>query len=158
MSSVSAQSRAVVDLNLFISALISRLGQPHELYLQLKRGAFTLVMCAQLREELERILLREKFTVRFGITPDERTAFFAVMDATAIMVAPSPTVPVAVRDPKDEIVLATALAGSAAYLVTGDDDLLVLDGDPAIGSLRIVTVREFLQILEQKDQPTTDAA
>ena len=55
---------------------------------------------------------------------------------------------------KAETVLATALAGIADYLVTGDQDLLVLDGDPAIGALRIVTVREFLAAVKS---PTTDS-
>jgi hypothetical protein len=32
--------------------------------------------------------------------------------------------------------------------VTGDADLLVLRGDPGIGSLVILTVREFLVLLE----------
>jgi putative PIN family toxin of toxin-antitoxin system len=31
------------------------------------------------------------------------------------------------RDPEDDIVLATAIAGRADAIVTGDDDLLVLD-------------------------------
>lgn len=52
-----------------------------------------------------------------------------------------------VRDPKDVMILASALSGRAHYIVTGDDDLLSLDGAPALGALRIVTVRDFLAIL-----------
>jgi predicted nucleic acid-binding protein len=33
------------------------------------------------------------------------------------------------------------------YLVTGDADLLEHQGDPRLGTLRIVTVHEFLQRL-----------
>jgi predicted nucleic acid-binding protein len=46
-------------------------------------------------------------------------------------------------------VLACALGANVDYIVTGDEDLLVLDGHPALGSLRIVTPRAFLTILEQ---------
>jgi hypothetical protein len=54
---------------------------------------------------------------------------------------------VRVRDPKDEQILGTALASDADYLVTGDEDLLELAGDPRLGTLTIVTVVDFLAIL-----------
>jgi predicted nucleic acid-binding protein len=40
------------------------------------------------------------------------------------------------------------LGGHADYLVTGDADLLVLAGEPALRGLCIVTVGEFLTVLE----------
>jgi len=54
---------------------------------------------------------------------------------------------VAVRDVKDEKILASAIEGAADYLVTGDADLLILNGNPALGTLKIVTVRDFLAVL-----------
>ena len=65
-------------------------------------------------------------------------------------VIPHEPPPVSSRDPKDDPLLAVALSGHADYLITGDDDLLVLDGEPALGTLRIVTVRDFLQLLAQQ--------
>lgn len=56
---------------------------------------------------------------------------------------PIEAVPVTVRDTKDIHLRAAALGGNADYLITGDDDLLVLNGDPALGRLRIVTVRTY---------------
>lgn len=47
------------------------------------------------------------------------------------------------RDPNDDHFLTAAMSGYADFLVTGDLDLLVLDGDPRVGSLRIVTPRAF---------------
>jgi predicted nucleic acid-binding protein len=58
-------------------------------------------------------------------------------------ILPMEMVPVAVRDVKDIHLLVAALGGNTDYLVTGDDDLLILNGDPALGSLRIVTVRTY---------------
>jgi predicted nucleic acid-binding protein len=57
------------------------------------------------------------------------------------------SLPIDVRDEKDERVLEAALGGRADYLVTGDNDLLVLAGDPRLGALRIVTARAFLELL-----------
>ena len=55
--------------------------------------------------------------------------------------------PINVRDKKDEIIIATAMGGNADYLVTGDKDLLILKRSPKLGNLKIMTVKEFLSIL-----------
>ena len=123
--SVPGQPRtAVVDLNLFVSGLLSSLGQPYRLICSFQEGAFTLIISRQLREELGEVMRREKFAARFSLSPIDVTEFLILVDATAIIVEPVVTVPVTVRDPKDEIVLATALGGNADFLVTGDADLL----------------------------------
>ena len=51
------------------------------------------------------------------------------------------------RDPDDDWVLATALAGKARAIVTGDDDLLVLRRHRGI---RILSPRKFLESTVKK--------
>ena len=51
-----------------------------------------------------------------------------------------------VRDPNDDFLIASALKGDADYLVTWDNDLLILDGH--VGSLRIVSPAQFLTELD----------
>jgi uncharacterized protein len=87
-----------------------------------------MVMSPRLRAELEEVLQRDKFRIRYGISDGERAAFLFLLDARAESITPRRRLPVAIRDPKDERVLAPALGGRAEYLVTGDEDLLVLDG------------------------------
>ena len=56
--------------------------------------------------------------------------------------------PLHVRDPKDELILATALGGRADFLVSGDDDLVVLRDEPKLKErLKIVTATEFLALV-----------
>ncbi|MFM7197042.1 MAG: putative toxin-antitoxin system toxin component, PIN family, partial [Chloroflexota bacterium] len=50
-----------------------------------------------------------------------------------------------IRDPNDAHVLAAALAGNVDYLVTGDADLLVLDGTLPAGAPRIFTPAWFVR-------------
>lgn len=57
---------------------------------------------------------------------------------------PATDLPVHSRDPKDDPFLACALAGGCRYPVTGDRELLALAGDPASGTLHIVTPRQFI--------------
>src|SRR3954447_7029992 len=120
MSGTRQLQSAVVDLNLFVSGLISAFGQPRRLLDQFRNNGFTLVISQQLRDELDEVLRRDKFTRRLGHMADVRDAIFSRIDHEARFVEPVSPLDIAVRDPKDGIVLATALGGRADYLVTGD--------------------------------------
>ena len=48
------------------------------------------------------------------------------------------------RDPSDNRVLEAAVAGSSDYIVSGDNDLLILR---QFGGIPIVTARQFLDLL-----------
>jgi putative PIN family toxin of toxin-antitoxin system len=138
--------KAVVDTNLFVSASILQRGTPHELLGAWERSAFTLLTSVDQRGEERRTLSRPKFA-SYGVSPVQVRSLLSRMLNQAVDVSPVEQLPVAVRDVKDRPILAAALGGGADYLVTGDDDLLVLAGDPRLGSLRIVTARAFLEIL-----------
>jgi len=50
-------------------------------------------------------------------------------------------------DPSDDIILATALAGQASYIVSGDKHLLDLG---VYRGIKVVTAIEFVKILEHE--------
>lgn len=153
MRNESALLRVVVDTNLFVSGLINTRGQPYQLLESLRRGAFTVLLSTEQRAELVRVLHRRRLLHRYHLPTDERDALLALLETIAVPIALHSSPPVAVRDMKDEIILATALDGNADYLITGDEDLLTLNGDPALGLLKIVTVREFLEVLVAAQSP-----
>jgi len=53
--------------------------------------------------------------------------------------------PVITRDPKDDYLLAYAVVGQAGYLVTGDQDLLIIEEAEGV---RMITPRGFLSIID----------
>lgn len=55
------------------------------------------------------------------------------------------------RDPKDDMFIEAALAGSAECVVTGDDDLLTLN---KFETVRFITPRQFQAALDK--QPTDE--
>lgn len=65
-----------------------------------------------------------------------------------------PRTRVKIRDPKDIVILATAIRGRADYLVTGDKDLLVLSKHKSIKPLQILTPHDFLQEFMSSAIPT----
>jgi predicted nucleic acid-binding protein len=49
------------------------------------------------------------------------------------------------RDKKDDKFLACALGGNCDYLITEDEDLLVLNGKRELGKLQIITAHDSLK-------------
>ncbi len=136
--------RATVDTNLFVSGLI-RPGLPALLLRAWLARDFRLVTSAPLREELAAVLVRPK-SQRYGFTAERISGILVALDA-AEQVTPLSGLLKCVRDPNDVMVLACALGGRVDYLISGDQDLRVLQGQPGLGNLRFVSVREFLTIL-----------
>jgi hypothetical protein len=82
--------------------------------------------------------------VRRLIGPAAAGTMYNELHKLAVVIRTLPTVD-ASRDPADNFLLATALAGKASYLATGDKrDLLVLK---VFEKTRIVTARQLLTVL-----------
>lgn len=85
------------------------------------------IVTAEIETEYREVLARPKFKVPNAIQQSWR----ALIEEVTICVEPS-THPTFLRDPKDEIIIAAALASDADYLVTGDKDLL--DEQPLVST------------------------
>lgn len=81
-------------------------------------------------DELEAIL-QDKFAFSPAAAREVRSEF----EAAAIVVEPS-SAPDICRDPDDNHVLAAGLEGKVDWIVTGDADLLVLDGECGVSIAR----------------------
>lgn len=139
--------RATIDTNLFVSALITPRGLPGLLLRAWERGEFVVVTSPALVTELEAVLARDKLRARYFLSPEAVGRLVGRLRYVAEQAAVPADLPIHSRDPNDDKFLAAALGGGADFLVTGDEDLLVLDGEPALGRLRIATAREFLELL-----------
>ena len=139
--------RVVVDTNVIVSGFINKSGHPHQLISKLRENLFELVVTRELWLEYEEVLSRPKLIRMFKVSEEEIIAVLRRIQRGAILVKPS-ALPIEVRDPKDQKVLATALGGKADYLVTGDEDLLILKDTDKLGRLKIVGVKEFLKLFE----------
>ncbi len=147
MSNARKRRKAVIDTNLFVSAIITNQGYPGELLEAWRKNDFLLLIAKEQYEELADVLTRDYFAKHYQLTPAIVAALFRRIDATARKVPLLRHLPFSLRDPKDEPILAAALGGKADYLVTGDDDLLIERNNPKLGKLQIVTTIEFLKIL-----------
>jgi putative PIN family toxin of toxin-antitoxin system len=135
--------RLVLDTNVVISAVLSPLGKPYAC-LRWALDNATLMVSRELLEELETRLARPKFD-RY-LDASKRRAVVADLALSAVQVELRGTVKVC-RDPDDDKVLEIAVVGRADCLVTGDQDLLMLD--PFQG-IPILTPAGFLAIVAQQ--------
>ena len=138
--------RVVIDTNLFISGVILPRGPLAELLDMWLKQLFILVIARKLIEELYEVLHRPKFT-RYNVTEERITTIIEFIKKNSEKAPFLQQLPLIVRDSKDEKVLACALGGKVDYLVTGDEDLLTLNGDPKLGTLKIIKVKDFLTII-----------
>ena len=112
--------RVLLDTNVLIAAFIAR-GMCSEVLEHCARN-HTLVSSKPLFRELE-----EKLAGKFGFTRQEVRDVAALLRGKTGMVEPVSLDQPVCRDPDDDVVLATALAGACDCIVTGDKDLLVLE-------------------------------
>jgi len=134
--------RAVVDTNLLLRMAAS--GQQLPLYRVWRQRQFTLVVSSPLVEEFAGVVERPK--VRRFLPSGRGRAFVALLHSLASFVDPAVDFPPC-RDPKDNVVIATAVAAAPCFLVTADRDLyddagLVARLDAL--AVEVVQVGEFL--------------
>ncbi len=112
----------MLDTNLWISHLISkRLGKVDELF---ARENLVVLFSAELRDEFIEVAQRPKFQKYFSSS--DLVALLDLFDAYGEMIQVQRIVN-ACRDDKDNFLLALAAGGRADFLLTGDNDLLVLE-------------------------------
>lgn len=133
--------RVVLDVNVLISALLSRAGSPGRLIALWLEGAFELVVSEELLAELGRALAYPK--LREHISREDAADFIALLRSTASMLADAELPDRISRDPGDDYLLALAKA-SASILVSSDRDLLVLAPE-----LPIQAPAAFLELLQR---------
>jgi len=126
-----------------VSALLFAHSKPGRAFRHALQGG-RLLLSASTIEELAEVLQRPKF--EHYVTVAEREEFLAALVERAILVETTEEVR-ACRDAKDDKFLEVAVSGGASFIITGDDDLLVLH---PFRNIAIVTPTEFLHAIEEE--------
>ena len=117
--------RIVLDTNILISGLIGS-GAPGELLRMWRDNVFELVTSDFQIEELNRVVGYPHVIKR--VSPEESLVLLKRIVRRGIVVADLPTIDLS-PDPHDNPILATAIAGNADMLVSGDKQhILALRG------------------------------
>jgi putative PIN family toxin of toxin-antitoxin system len=134
--------RAVLDANVLVSALISRVGTPARLVELWLEGEVELVVCETLLDEVQRTLNQPK--IRSRVASEDATRFVRLLRELGEVVAnPDGRPPLHSDDPGDDYLLALA-ARERTPLVSGDAHVLALSDNLPISSPRL-----FLEQLDR---------
>lgn len=124
--------RCVFDTNVIVSAFLFEHSEPgRALDEVLNRGQ--ILLSEQAAAELTEVLRREKFD-RY-VSRKRREELLKALIQEAVLVEATERIE-ACRDPKDDIYLELAISGQADFIVSGDEDLLVLTPFRGIEVLR----------------------
>jgi len=131
--------RVVLDTNVLISSLLLKNSPPFRVVELIFARSILLRSESTLSEsEFEEVLGRKKFNKY--LTLEERQVFLSKFLARSELVEIRQEIDVC-RDPKDNKFLELAVNGNASFIITGDDDLLVLN---PFRDIQIVTPQDFL--------------
>lgn len=131
--------RVCLDTNVLVAALATR-GLCADV-LRSVLAEHELVIGEVILVELRRVL-----GTKFKVPADRIAAIETIFAPFPLLPKPAAPSVLSVRDRNDRWILATALAGEADVLVTGDDDLLAVRGNAPI---QILTPRAFWELLRQ---------
>ena len=138
--------RVVLDSNILVRALIIPHGSVGPVILHLRQGHYTLLYAWSLLEELVDVLNRPRIRVKYNLSEqDIHTVVSLILLRGEAVTIIEPIR--ACRDPKDDKFLEVAVSGEAEVIVSGDEDLLVLN--PFRGIL-ILPPADFLKMLASR--------
>ena len=130
--------RVVLDTNVILSGLLWE-GIPKRCVDAYRfSNIYQLILSPEIIHEL-----RTKLTQKFKMPDKLARQWEKEITPYAYLVVPKNETTIC-RDPKDNMILDTAISANAQYIVTGDEDLLTLKEYKGI---LIVTPRQFLSVL-----------
>jgi uncharacterized protein len=149
--------RAVLDTNI-LAAGFARLFDPQRstsvlaaIILAWSGGQFTLVVSEAILAELDRTLRQGYFRRR--LSADDAAALLDMVRTDSFLVEPAADVHGSAPHASDDLILGTAVAGHAEYLVTGDYDLRRVGAFRGIQLVSPLTFFDILQADENRSRP-----
>jgi putative PIN family toxin of toxin-antitoxin system len=138
--------RAVIDTVVFVRALINPRGKWGRLLFDLAER-YTIVLSPEIVKEILDVLNRSSLRQRFPQVDEVAAARALAIIEQAEVVTPRRKVSVC-RDPNDDKFFSCAVEGNADYIVSEDEDILVVG---EYRGVKTVSAAEFIRIVERHD-------
>jgi len=122
MKRASRSFKIIVDTNIWISFLIGKSLKGLQNYIDNK--TVVIITCKEQIQELN--LVFEKTKIKKYFTSEQITEFFELLDESSVNIDLKTKTDIC-RDLKDNFLISLAIDSNADFLITGDNDLLVLN-------------------------------
>ena len=138
--------RTVLDSSVLVSAFVTPHGQVAQLLRDPARSRYRLCLSdIILAETAETLLKKPSLRHSYAYADKDVLDYVRWLITHAEMVGEVPDIRAVPGDPKDDPIVATAVAANAAYLVTSDKAHLLPLAE--YQGIRIVSPREFVELL-----------
>jgi putative PIN family toxin of toxin-antitoxin system len=137
-------TRVVLDVNILVSAALNDRGLPARVADMVFEGRYELAVSDHIIEKLSEVLERPYLLAHLSTAGRQR--ILRALNKDVVPVTPDESVRGIAADLEDDLVLGTAVAANAEFLVTGDKGLLAIREHRGV---RIVTAEEFLREMER---------
>lgn len=140
---------AVLDSTVLVSAFLTKRGVSAEVLRHARENVFALVLSEDILDETQGVLLDDarRHRQRYRYPDEQAVHFIEGLRVFAHLVTDLPAITGIVRDPNDDVIIATAIRAQAAYIVTRDDDLLSLQ---RYEDITILMPEAFMTMLRER--------
>lgn len=129
--------RFVLDANVIISAFLLKTSKPRQV-LEIIKNNHLILLSEIIIQELKEVLYRTKFERYLSL--EIRKNLLNILIESSLIIEINEVINEC-RDAKDNKYLELAVSGSASYIITGDNDLLVLN---PFRNIKIIKPDDFL--------------
>lgn len=137
--------RVVLDTNIFVSALISRQGNPAKILDKWQKKEIEVVVSSAIIAEIHQVTGYERLQKKYHRIREEREGLIDDLRKFATIVEPQQKLSVVLADESDNRYIECAVESGANYVVTGDPHLLTVNEYQGI---LMISPATFLAILE----------
>jgi uncharacterized protein len=131
--------KITLDSNIFVSSFYWA-GNPRKVFERVTNGLDELYITDDILNEVKTVMSRKKFDTN----ANEIEEYIKVIESYSIKLEPKNIVKKVSRDEKDNKILQCGFEGNVDFIVSGDNDLLVLK---EYEKIKIVNPKNYLEIL-----------
>ena len=144
--------RAVIDTNIWVSALLNPHGYPAKLRKAFEEGLIEVIISEPILEEIADVLSHPRIRDKYGVTEADIRELLILIEERSEHVLVSGDINIC-RDMDDNLIIETAIKGNAKYLVSRDDDV---EMDTKIteflsgSGISVLSVAKFLKLIGEE--------
>jgi len=131
--------KIVIDSNIFISAFFWG-GKPKEIFDRVLNGFDELYITDEIVNEIKKVMSSNKFAVNSNDIKD----YINIIEKYSKKIVSKNNIKSISRDADDDKILQCGIDGNVDYIITGDNDLLILK---EYNKIKIIKPKEYLEII-----------